>query len=92
MGREVILKAALQAIPTYSMSCFKLTQTLCHELETMIRKFWWGQRDERKIHWIKWSKLCRPKNEGGMDFRFNDAMLAKQFWHFMDFFLSLPYV
>ena len=39
-GREVLLKAAVQAIPTYSMSYFKLTQTLCHELETMIRKFW----------------------------------------------------
>ena len=50
-GREVLIKAEVQAIPTYTMSCFKLPIGLCNELESLIRKFWWGQRgDRQKIH------------------------------------------
>ena len=39
-GREVLIKSVIQAIPIFTMSCFKLPTTLCHEIETLIRKFW----------------------------------------------------
>ena len=53
-GREVLIKAVIQAIPTYAMGCFKLPMGLCNEIEVMIRKFWWGQKGERrKVHWLK---------------------------------------
>ena len=53
-GREVLIKAVVQAIPTYTMGCFKLPLTLCHEIEVLIWKFWWGERgNRRKIHWVK---------------------------------------
>jgi hypothetical protein len=50
-GREVLIKAVAQAIPSYTMSCFKLSKQWCNELQTLCGKYWWGQqRSERKIH------------------------------------------
>ena len=84
-GHEILVKAVIQAIPTYTMSCFKLPKGLINEIETLIRKFWWGYRGEQsKIHWIAWDKMCKPKGEGGIRFRepgkFNDSLLAKKIW------------
>ena len=82
-GREILIKAVVQAIPTYTMSSFKLPKGLIKEIEVLIRKFWWGYRGEqKKIHWLSWKKLCLLKGEGGMEFRelskFNDSLLVKQ--------------
>lgn len=41
-GKEVLIKSIIQVIPTYTMSCFKLPITLCHEIESLVWKFWWG--------------------------------------------------
>ena len=82
-GREVLIKSVIQAIPTYSMSCFKLPKGLIKEIEIMIRKFWWGYSgDSKKVHWVKWERLCQGKDFGGLGFKeiekFNEALLTKQ--------------
>jgi len=39
-GKEVLLKAVVQAIPTFAVGCFKLPLGLCRDNEMLIWKFW----------------------------------------------------
>lgn len=60
-GREVLIKAVLQAIPTYVMSCFLLPSTLLNDIEIIVRRFWWGENANTSLHWLPWEKLCFSK-------------------------------
>ena len=67
------------------MRIFKILKALCDTINSTLAKYWWGQtKNEKKIHWINWKKLCNPKEMGGMGFRdihaLNLALLAKQTW------------
>jgi hypothetical protein len=87
-AREVLLKAVIQAIPTYSMMCFLLTKKVCKSLASAMAKYWWSSSLDRKsMHWVSWSNLTTLKVKGGMGFRdlhvFNLALLGKHGWRFM---------
>ncbi|KAL5546351.1 hypothetical protein UlMin_006038 [Ulmus minor] len=58
-GKEILIKAVLQAIPSYAMSCFKMPKTLIKDIHRLISRFWWGSNaGQKKIHWAKWEVLC----------------------------------
>ncbi|KAL4603074.1 hypothetical protein ACB092_10G099600 [Castanea dentata] len=52
-GKEVLVKAVVQAIPTYTKSVFKLSDSLCDDMTGMIRRFCW-------------EKMCAPKEKSGL--------------------------
>jgi hypothetical protein len=83
--KEVLIKAVAQAIPNYVMSCFKIPEGCCHEIEAMIARFWWGAKEgTKKLHWLSLERMSYPKMKEGMGFQsfsdFNKALLGKQCW------------
>lgn len=93
-GKEILLKAVIQSIPTYTMLVFRLPKTLVREINVMMSKFWWRFKENtQKISWMDWQGLGRSKNRGGLGFRelesFNSTLLAKQWWRLIQFPNSL---
>jgi len=45
-GRGVVIRAVIQSMPTYVMSCFRIPLNVCDRIERAICRFWWGGNEE----------------------------------------------
>ncbi|GKC35381.1 RNA-directed DNA polymerase, eukaryota [Tanacetum coccineum] len=87
-GRLTLLKSVLGSTPCYWMSLFKVPKSVLATMEAMRREFFYGaQADERKIAWVKWSKVLSSKKNGGLGvssfYALNRALLFKWVWRFI---------
>ncbi|VVA36276.1 PREDICTED: reverse mRNAase [Prunus dulcis] len=53
-GRKINFGGA-KAIPTYSMSCFRISKGLCKKLNGIMARFWWAKA-KTGIHWM-WEQI-----------------------------------
>ncbi|GJY97028.1 RNA-directed DNA polymerase, eukaryota [Tanacetum coccineum] len=86
--RLTLLKSVLGSTPIYTMSLYKVPKSVLNEMESLRRNFFNGmQDDERKITWVKWSKVLASKKYGGLGvssfYALNRALLFKWVWRFI---------
>ena len=84
-GRTVLIKSIMAAIPNHVMQGVALRSHLCEKLDKINRDFLWGSSTEKKkLHLVGWSKVIKPKEEGGLGIQAaqakNIALLAKLNW------------
>ncbi|GKA23216.1 RNA-directed DNA polymerase, eukaryota [Tanacetum coccineum] len=73
---------------TLLKSLYKAPKVVLTTMETIRRKFFYGiQGGEKKITWVKWSKILAAKKYGGLGvssfFALNRALLFRWVWRFV---------
>ncbi|GJW31107.1 RNA-directed DNA polymerase, eukaryota [Tanacetum coccineum] len=63
-GCLTLLKSVLGSTPIYNMSLYKVPKAVLNSMEAIRRDFFNGIPDgERKIAWVKWTKVLASKNQ-----------------------------
>jgi hypothetical protein len=88
-GRIVLLNSVLSAIPIFYLSIMKMPVKVWKEVVKIQREFLWcGLETKRKISWVNWETVTKPKCDGGLGVRdvrrVNLSLLAKWRWRFLN--------
>jgi hypothetical protein len=63
----VLINSVLTNIVLYMTSFFLLTKGVLNKLDYYRSRFFWqGDSEKRKYRLVKWSVVCRPKDQGGL--------------------------
>ncbi|XP_074313926.1 uncharacterized protein LOC141649128 [Silene latifolia] len=84
-GRLVLIKAVLKTYHNYWAQMFILPSGVIARIEAICRNFLWdGSTEYMRTPLVGWSKICKPKYEGGLglkdDLVWNRAALGKLLW------------
>jgi hypothetical protein len=87
-GRIVLLNSVLNAIPIFYLSYMKIPVHVWKKICRIQRDFLWGGRGGvKRINWVKWETICKPKHQGGLGVRdirvVNISLLTKWRWRLL---------
>ncbi|GAV87496.1 hypothetical protein CFOL_v3_30922, partial [Cephalotus follicularis] len=88
-GRLQLIQSTLASMQVFWASIFLLPVDIIKGCERTLRRFLWGgSGNSHKHSLVKWSKVCLPRQEGGLGIKslksWNQAMLLKQIWNLLN--------
>jgi hypothetical protein len=81
-GRLVLINSVLSNMVLYMISFFLLPKGFLQKLDYYRSRFFWqGDSEKKKYRLVKWSVVCKPKDQGGLGIHDlqvkNSALLGK---------------
>ncbi|XP_071912409.1 uncharacterized protein [Coffea arabica] len=80
-GKLVLVWSILASMPIHILAASNPPRGVFVMLEQIFADFLWGSSEVGpQFHWIKWSQLCKPYEEGGVGIRLRRSLWA-EFMH-----------
>ena len=82
---DVLINSSMINLLMYLMGLYSLHESLHHDIvKYQSRLFWAGKGDKQKYHMVRWSEICKPKEQGGLIIisskRMDIVLLSKWLW------------
>lgn len=69
-GKAILIKHVRSAIPMNLLSICQPPKTVLRNLERYFGNYFWEQQEgNMKHHFVAWTKLCYPFEDGGVGFK-----------------------
>jgi hypothetical protein len=67
-GRRILINSVLSNMALHMISFFLLPKGVLHKLDYYRSRFFWqGDSEKKKYQLTKWSVVCSPKDQGGLN-------------------------
>lgn len=82
--RLTLIKVVLASLPIYTTSSTVVPKATLRHIEKLMANFLWNIQGVSRVHWVRWSKICTPIDEGGLGILRMDHLVeslhAKLMW------------
>lgn len=92
--KVLLIQTTLMSLPMHVMQVVEVPRKVVDEFKKMSRRFLWGDTEGvRRMHMMKWERICILKSEGGLSIsnlqQVNTTFSAKLGWRWLNFPWSL---